>query len=216
LLAVGYTLLSNEEKDLGCLLIDMGGQLTGVSIYAEGSIKFSREIPVGSDLITRDIAHALKTSIAQAQMIKEKYGVAIPSLIKKDDEIEFIAVDGKTRRKTTKRALAEIIAPRLEEIFDRISADVENAAYFDFVGPGGAIMTGGGSLLEGMTVATEKIFNLQTRLGVAQNVTGRNDIVSNPSYSAAIGLIKYKPVESAGRRKGPKSPIAEWFKDLIS
>ena len=117
LLATGDVVVTEEEQALGGLLIDFGGQTTGIAIYAEGSIKFSKELPLGSDLITTDISHALRTSVIQAKLIKEKQGVAIPSLLTEDREIEFMGVDGRTLRKVNRRYLAEIISPRLEEIF---------------------------------------------------------------------------------------------------
>jgi cell division protein FtsA len=193
LLATGDVSVTEEEKALGCLLIDFGGQTTGVAIYAEDSIKFSKELPFGSDLITTDISHALRTSVIQAKLIKEKHGVAMPSLLTEDMEIEFMGVDGRTLRKVNRRYLAEIISPRLEEIFNKINDEVQNSPYADVVVPGGIILTGGGASLEGSTTAIEKVLGISTRIGLPQGITGPNKIITDPNYATAIGLLKYRP-----------------------
>ncbi len=195
LLAVCDVVVSNEEKELGCLLIDFGGQTTSLAVYSENSIKFSKELQIGSDLITRDISYALRTSFANAREIKEKYGVASPKFIDadKNEEIEFVGVDGRTVRKTNTKFLSEIIAPRVEEIFETINNEIQNANFFDVIVPGGVIITGGGSLLSGIDRACEEVLGISSRLGVCQGVKGPQDIISNPSFATAIGLLKYRP-----------------------
>jgi len=193
LLATGDVVVTEEEKALGCLLIDLGGQSIGLAVYSEGSIKYSKELAIGADLLTADISHALRTSVAQAKLIKEKHGTAMPSLLKDDSEVEFMGVDGRTLRKVTRKYLSEIIAPRLEEIFDKISNELQSSPYADVIVPGGIILTGGGASLEGATIAAEKILGVSTRLGLPQGVTGANNIVADPSYATDLGLLKYRP-----------------------
>jgi len=200
LLAVGEVVVSDEEKELGCLLIDLGGQTTGLAVYSENSIRFSKELQIGSDLITRDISYALRTSIVNAREIKERYGVVSPSMVDKDEEIEFTGVDGRTMRKTCVKFLSEIIAPRVEEIFEKINEVIQDANFSDVIVPGGVIITGGGSLLEGIVKASEQVLGVSSRIGICQGVKGPQEIVSNPSFATAIGLLKYRPgVESIQR-----------------
>jgi len=200
LLAVGEVVVSDEEKELGCLLIDLGGQTTGLAVYSENSIRFSEELQIGSDLITRDISYALRTSIANAREIKERYGIASPSMVEKDEEIEFTGVDGRTVRKTSVKFLSEIIAPRVEEIFEKINEVVQDANFSDVIVPGGVIITGGGSLLGGILTASEQVLGVSSRLGICHSVRGPQEIVSNPSFATAIGLLKYRPSLESSQR----------------
>ncbi|MDI6640980.1 MAG: cell division protein FtsA [Elusimicrobiota bacterium] len=219
ILGVGDIVVTDEEKELGCLLVDFGGQTTGLAVYSERSIRYSKELPLGSDLITRDISHALRTSIAQAREIKERYGVASPKMINKDEEIEFTGVDGRTIRKTNKKFLAEIIAPRVEEIFEKVNEELQNANLADVVVPGGVILTGGGALLGGIEKAVEQILGIGVRLGLPQGVKGPNDIISNPAFATAIGLLKYRPsiesVKTRGFIRRFKIPFWKKFRDMF-
>ncbi|OIO76113.1 MAG: cell division protein FtsA [Elusimicrobia bacterium CG1_02_37_114] len=210
IMALGDIVVLDEEKDVGCLLIDFGGQTTGMAIYSEGSIRFSREISCGSDLITRDIAHALHTSLAQAQLVKEKYGVTIPNLVKEDKEIEFIGVDGHNVHKTTRKRLADIIAPRLEEISERINDEIQNSTYADAIVPGGIILTGGGAKLQNCAEAFERVIGISTRMGLPQNIMGSNEIISNPVYATAIGVLRYRPHPETSRIKRIMKRIPLW------
>ncbi|MEW6039954.1 MAG: cell division protein FtsA [Elusimicrobiota bacterium] len=199
ILGVGDVVVLEEEKELGCLLIDFGGQTTSVAVYSDKSIRFSRELQLGSDLITRDISHALRTSIAQAKEIKERYGVVAPSLVKEDREIEFIGVDGRSHRQTTKKYLADIIGPRFEEVFEELGNVIRAENYADVIMPGGAIITGGGALIEGCEEACSQVLGINARLGLPQGIKGPNDIVSNPAYAAGIGILKYKSASAMPR-----------------
>ena len=215
LISVGDVVVTNEEKELGCLLIDLGGQTTGLIFYSEGCIKSSKELMMGSDLITKDISYGLKTSLIQAREIKEKHGIAFPGMLKTSEDINYIGVDGRALKTTNRKQLAEIIAPRMEEIFEKIMDEIKNQD----VEPPSIILTGGGSMLEGIEKACEKVTGIETRLGLPQGIRGPNEIVSNPSYAAAIGLLKYHPGQAEGHRPSSNlrsSPIlkrlAKFFK----
>ena len=190
MLAVGDIVITQEEKELGCLMIDFGGLTTGLAIYTEGSIRFSKELQIGSDFITRDISHNLRTSIAVAQDIKEKYGIAMNSLLKNDAKFDFTAVDGRTIRESTRRQLVEIIQPRLDQIFVMIDEEIKKSNMADAIVPGGVIVTGGGSMLEGLIQATEQALNSSSRIGLPQDVNGPESITANPTYATAIGLLR--------------------------
>jgi cell division protein FtsA len=198
LLAVGDSVITQEEKELGCLLIDFGGLTTGIAIYTEGSVRFSKELQVGSDFITRDISHNLRTSLATAQDIKEKYGLSMASLMKEDSKIEYTSVDGRTIRTVSRRQLIEIIQPRLDQIFVAIEEEIGKSNLADAIVPGGIIVTGGGSRLEGLVQATEQALGSSARVGLPQDVTGPEDIVGNASYATAIGLLRSDFLSSPG------------------
>jgi cell division protein FtsA len=198
LISVGDFVVTQEEKELGCLLIDMGGLTTGISIYAEGSVRFSKELQIGSDFITRDISHNLRTSLATAQSIKEKYGIAMKSLLKEDAKFDYTGVDGRAVRNSTQRQLVEIIQPRLDQLFVAVDQELKNSHMAETIIPGGVIVTGGGSQLSGMMEATEQALGCSSRLGLPQDVEGIEEIIANPSYATAISLLKSEFFNPAG------------------
>lgn len=194
LLAVGDVVVTAEEKDLGCLLVDLGGQTTSLAVYAEGSVRFTKELPLGADAITHDLSHALRTSISQAQSVKERHGAASRDLAQGElaEEISYTSVDGRTPRNLKRETLFDYIAPRVEEIFTVVSEELQNSNYAEHVSGGGVILTGGGALLQGMAPAAEQILELPVRIGLPQGIAGPPDIISHPSYATAVGLLHYR------------------------
>ncbi|MFH2070970.1 MAG: cell division protein FtsA [Elusimicrobiota bacterium] len=200
ILAAGDVVVRDEERESGCLLIDFGGQTTGLAVYADRSIKLTKEIPFGSDIITRDVSHAFRTSLQQAREIKEKYGALFPKGIE-HQEVDYTSIDGRTVKKTDVGALSKIIRPRFEELFERIKDEIEKSYCADIIVPGGAIITGGGALLDGCEKACSEILEVETRIGAPIGCKGPQEIVANPGYATAIGLLKYNTgFESFGRR----------------
>jgi len=192
LLAAGEVVVTQEERDLGSILIDIGGQTTDVAVYFDGSVHFTEKLPIGADAISRDLAYGLRTSLSQAQQIKENYGVALSSLLEQNEgEVNFTAMDGRTFRKVNRRMLIDMIEPRVEEIFTLISEKLQDSGYADRVVPGGAVLTGGGSLLKGMEQASEKFLQLSSRVGLPQGVVGKSEIVGHPSFATAVGLLAF-------------------------
>src|SRR5258708_7292615 len=192
LLAAGEVVVTQEERDLGSLFIDIGGQTTDIAVYFDGSVHFTEKLSIGADAITRDLAYGLRTSLSQAQQIKENFGVAMSTLLEQNEaEVNFTAMDGRTFRKVSRRALIDIVEPRVEEIFTLISEKLQDSAYADRVVPGWAILTGGGSLLKGIEQASEKILQLSSRVGLPQGVIGKSEVVGHPSYATAIGLLGF-------------------------
>ncbi len=192
LLAGGEVLVTPEERDLGCLLIDFGGQSISLGVYSEGSIRYSKELPIGSDFITRDLAVGLRTSLAAAERIKMEHGIAHPSLLNGDNEIEFHGVDGRTPNRIKTSAMMGIILPRVEEIFSVIAEELQSSSYADVVVPGGAVLTGGGSLMRGTLAAAEQILGMQVRLGMAHpDLFVVDDRWLSPTYSTALGLLHF-------------------------
>lgn len=220
LMAVGDLVITQEEKELGCLLIDFGGLTTGIAIYTEGSIRYSRELQIGSDFITRDISHSLRTSLSTAQDIKEKHGVSMGSLLRDDLKFDYTTVDGRTVRSCTRRQLIEIIQPRLDQIFVAVDEEVKRSNLSDAIIPGGIIITGGGARMDGIVQATEQALNSSTRIGLPQEAGGPEEIINNTSYATAIGLLKPDFISGSNRisnrhTKGPSwlKRVREWVED---
>ncbi|MBI4397185.1 MAG: cell division protein FtsA [Elusimicrobia bacterium] len=219
LLAVGDVVVSNEEKDLGCLLVDLGGQTTSIAIYAEGSVRFTKELLLGSDAITHDLSHALRTSLSQAQLMKERHGAASRTLAQGDPEedIEYTSVDGRTPHQIKRHVLFDYIAPRVEEIFTVVSEELQNSNYAEYVAGGGVILTGGGSLMPGVLPAAEQILEIPVRMGLPQGLTGPADILGHPSYATALGLIHYQHMGewSRSRRAAKKLGLGQRMKSFL-
>lgn len=219
LLAVGDTVVSAEEKGLGCLLVDMGGQTTGLAVYADNSVRFTKELSIGADAISHDLSHALRTTLAQAQKVKERYGAASRQHAEGDidEEIEFTSVDGRTHRQIKRQVLFDYIAPRVEEIFTLIGEELQRSNYADHVAGGGVILTGGGAQLQGVSAAAEQILDLPVRLGLPQGLKGPADILSHPGYATALGLITYRHDGewSRSRRAVARVGLGQRLKSLV-
>ncbi|MCK5533831.1 cell division protein FtsA [bacterium] len=190
LVASSLLIVTQAEKELGVAFVDIGGQTVDLAIFLEGNIRFTKELLIGGDYIIRDIAYGLRTSLSEAKKLKEKYGVALSSLVDVDEEIEFLSIDGRMKRKISLLHLSEIIQPRVEEILIMVEEEIKNSGYNSLI-PSGIIFTGGTAFLKGISQAAEQIFNMPTRIGIPQNVGGIVDIVSNPRYATGVGLLKY-------------------------
>lgn len=219
LLAVGDAVVTAEEKGLGCLLIDVGGQTTGLAVYAEGSVRFTKELPIGSDAISHDLSHALRTSLLQAQKVKEKHGAASRPLAEGniDEDIEYTSVDGRTPRHIRRSTLFDYIAPRVEEIFTLVSEELQRSNYADHVAGGGVVLTGGGAQLQGLSAAVEQILDLPVRLGLPQNLTGAPEILANPGYATALGVVTYRHLGdwSRSRRAVRRVGLGQKLRGLV-
>jgi len=202
IIALAESVATPEEKDMGCLVIDFGGATTGVVVFVNGSIRYSREIEleepgnqrisVGMDLITRDILSHFRMLSDNAVRVKEKYGVAMPSLIEKDEVFEYNSGNTSTKKKAHLSELAEVIAFRLDMLLDIIIRDLKRSGYWKNVESGGIIVCGGGAKLVGISEAVEKAFNVTARLGLPLNVLGAEEIIKDPTYATAIGLLQYQ------------------------
>ncbi len=192
LLAAGEMLVTPEEKDLGSLLVDFGGQSISLGVYSEGSVRYSKELAIGSDFITRDLAVGLRTSLAAAERIKMEHGLAHPSLLNGDEEIAFSGVDGRTPNRVKTSTMMGIILPRVEEIFTLIAEDLQGSTYADLVVPGGAVVTGGGSLMRGTTAAAEQILGMPARVGMPHpDLFLCEERWLEPTYATALGLLYF-------------------------
>ena len=217
LLAAGELLVTPEEKELGSVLIDFGGQSVSLGVYCEGAVKYSKEIPIGSDFITRDLAVGLKTSIATAERIKIEHGIAHPSMLGEDGDIDCHGIDGRTPMKVRTSTMMGIILPRVEEIFSIVAEDLQNSSYADVVAPGGAILTGGGSLMRGAAEAAQQILGIPVRRGVPHpDQVHAEDQWLSPVYSTALGLLVYaqSPRWAGADARAVKSRKPMWMRKL--
>jgi cell division protein FtsA len=205
LLALGDVVVTQEEKDLGCVLVDLGGSTTGIAIYTDGGVRFTKELSIGADAITNDLAHGLRTAVSQAKLVKERYGAAIKTSKKQvlvlgngqeetvdmEEEVSYTSVDGRTQRQIQRNTLFDFIAPRVEEIFSLVKIELENSGMAEQVVSGGLIVTGGGSMMPGLVAAGEKILELPGRNGLPQNISGIPEALSHPSFATAVGLVNF-------------------------
>lgn len=198
-LASAEACLTSDEKELGVVLVDIGGGTTDIIIYSEGSVVATFVLPLGGNHITNDIAVGLRTPAAEAERIKQKYGCALSSMIQKDDTIEVPSVGGRKPRVLSRQILAEIIEPRVEEIFSLIRDQVIQSGYEEVLASG-LVLTGGSTLMEGMPELAEQVFDYPVRRGAPQGIGGLVDVVKSPMYSTGVGLIQHGSLASEESR----------------
>ncbi|MEY4701541.1 MAG: cell division protein FtsA, partial [Pseudomonadota bacterium] len=187
-IASAKAVLSQEEQELGVLLLDIGGGTCSISVFHAGSIKFTSVLAVGGNHITNDIAAGLRTPLAAAERIKCEYGTAVTAGVSKADIIEVPSVGGRAPRVLSKLVLAEIIEPRTSEMFSLIQKEIAKAGCHDLL-TSGVVITGGSAGLPGITQIAEHAFNLPVRTGVPESVGGLLDLIKGPEYAAAVGLV---------------------------
>ena len=189
-LASSYSVLSDDEKELGVCIADIGGGTTDIAIFNNGSITFTGVIPIAGDQVTSDIAVALRTPTPQAEDIKQKYGCAVSDFTQDDEVIAVPGVGGRPPRDLSRRSLAEIIEPRYVELFELVKAEIERNGFESKI-PAGIVLTGGTSQIEGAVELAESIFQTSVRLGNPENFTGMESILKNPIYATSLGLLGY-------------------------
>lgn len=196
-LAASEAVLSSDEKDLGVVLIDIGGSNTGIAIFSEGGIKHTAILPVGGNYLTSDIATGLRTPFSEAEKIKIKYGCALTSMIPKEETIEVPSVGGREDREVSRQILGRIIEPRMEEILNMASKEVVRSGFEDLLAAG-VVLTGGTSLLTGINELAEQIFDMPVRRGNPVGMGGLSDVVNSPVYATGVGLIVYGSKQLSG------------------
>jgi cell division protein FtsA len=189
-LAAGEAVLTDEEKALGVALLDFGGGTTDLTIFAGNSLRYSAVIPVGGNNITNDIAVGLQTSLQNAENLKQTYGCCFNALRGLDESIEIPGLGGRKARTMSRRELAEIIHLRLIELLGLISKEVQKAGATNPV-LAGAVISGGSSLIPGLSELVDETLFLPTRLGYPEVVGGLTDVIHNPAYATGVGLVLY-------------------------
>ena len=223
-LASSEAVLSEDERELGVAMIDMGGGTTDLAIFAEGSVMHTAIIPVGGDHFTNDIAVGLKTARSEAERLKVQFGCAVSSLVKDDEIIDVPSMGNRPLRTLSRKLLADIIEPRAEELFDLVAREIKRAGYEGVV-TGGVVITGGTSLMEGMPDMAERMLDLPARRGLPAGVGGIHEHVGNPMYSTSVGLIihalhQQEDLAMHGYRKGRRlwrvvEHMKSWARDFF-
>lgn len=229
-LASSEATLTPEEKEIGVALVDMGGGTADIAVYSTGSIKYTSILSLGGHNITNDIAIGLRTPLEEAEKIKKKYGSAYATMVSTDEQIDVPSVGGRKPRTLKRKTLADIIEPRAEEICGLVAEEIRRSGYEKLLASG-VVLTGGCANLEGIVELAEGVFNLPTRRGDPIGISGLADVVRNPIYATAVGLILYSHKYSKGKRRYHQKKsdsimkimnknaivtrVTKWFKDFF-
>jgi len=189
-LASSHSVLTEDEKELGVCLVDIGGGTTDIAVFTDGAIRHTAVIPIAGDQVTNDIAVALRTPTQNAEEIKVKYACALTQLAGAEETIEVPSVGDRAPRRLTRQTLAEVVEPRYEELITLIQAELRRSGFEDIIAAG-IVMTGGSSKMEGVIELAEEIFHMPVRLGVPHSVSGLVDVVRNPIHATGVGLLLF-------------------------
>lgn len=200
-LAAAQAALNKRQKELGVVLVDIGGGTTGVVVFEEGELLHSAIVPVGSARITNDVAIGLRTSIETAETVKIHYGHAIPREVSREEEIDLSKIDPAEEETVSRRHLADIIEARVEEIFELVNAELKGIGR-DGQLPAGVVLTGAGAKLPGVLELAKKHLRLPVQIGVPANVTTIIDRVDDPAFATAVGLVVWSAEYTAPGKSG--------------
>ncbi|MCG6867793.1 MAG: cell division protein FtsA [Gammaproteobacteria bacterium] len=189
-LASSHAVLTDDERELGVCLVDIGGGTTDIAVFTEGAIRHTAVIPIAGDQVTNDIAVALRTPTQHAEDIKIKYACALRQLANRDETIEVPSVGERPPRRLSRQTLAEVVEPRYEEFLSLVQAELRRSG-FEELCAAGMVLTGGSSKMEGVVELAEEVFHKPVRLGMPQYVTGLVDVVRNPIHATGVGLLLY-------------------------
>jgi cell division protein FtsA len=189
-LAASYSVLTDDEKDLGVCLVDIGAGTTDIAVFTDGAIRHTACIPIAGDQVTNDIAVALRTPTQHAEDIKIKYACALEQLARNDESIQVPSVGDRTSRQLARQTLAQVVEARYRELFSLVQAELRHSGFENIVAAG-LVMTGGASRIEGAEELAEEIFHMPVRLATPQYVTGLSDVVCNAIHATGVGLLLY-------------------------
>ncbi len=190
-LASSYSVLSEDEKELGVVVMDMGGGTTDIAMFFEGCIRHTAVVALGGGNVTNDIALCLRTPIDQAEMVKIKYGCALPSFIEDTEQtIEIPGVGGRPPRKVAQELLVDIIHPRMEEIYRLAAGEIRKSEFANLM-TAGIVITGGCALIKGAVELAEEVFDMPVKLGIPKGFSGLIDLAKSPIHATGVGLILY-------------------------
>jgi cell division protein FtsA len=222
-LASAEAVLSEDERELGVCLVDIGGGTTDIALFSGGAIVHTAVIALGGNNLTSDIAIGLRTPTHEAERIKQKHGCCLSSLVDKDETIEVPSVGGRQPRVLGRPILCEILEPRVEEIFQLVQREIQKCGYEDLLASG-VVITGGSTLLAGMPELAEEVMGLPVRRGVPRGVGGLVDVVKSPIYATGVGLVVYG-AKNMDRRvfrirdenvyKKVKGRMREWLEEIF-
>ena len=218
--------MTADERDVGVVLLDCGGGTTDIAVFSDGAIKYTSNITIGGDFLDNDISFGLGASKQVAKEIKERYGIASADLVDGDDEIKIDKIAGTGRKKISQLELANIVEPRLEEIFTMARREIMRSGYHDML-PAGCVITGGSMAIKGADYLAQKILNMPVRLGVPNQITGLEELVSKPECATGVGLLIWGSnnqeaaksskirIREAQVFKKVFSSMKTWFADLF-
>ncbi len=222
-LASSEAVLTDEEKELGVCLVDIGGGTTDIAIFAGGSIVHTAVIALGGNNLTNDIAVGLRTPVHEAERIKQKYGCSMASMVDKQDMIEVPSVGGREPRVMGRQILSEILEPRVEEIFQLVHREIERNGFAELL-TSGVVITGGSTLLPGMNELAEEVMGVPVRRGTPRGIGGLVDVVKSPIYATGVGLVVYGAKHQDRRMfrireenvfKKVKGRMREWLEEVF-
>lgn len=217
-LASSYAVLTDDERDLGVCLVDIGGGTTDMAVFTDGAIRHTAVIPIAGDQVTNDIAVALRTPTQHAEQIKIQYACALAALVDANESIDVPSVGNRPPRRLSRQTLADVVEPRYEELFSLIQAELRRSGFEDLIAAG-IVITGGSAKIEGGIELAEEVFHQPVRLGVPQEITGLEEMVSKPMHATGAGLLLYGLHNGAAMRDddgGSRGPSAwdrmkSWF-----
>lgn len=226
-LASASAVLSEDEREIGVALVDIGGGTSDIIVYVDGAVVHTSVIPIGGINFTNDVATGLRTPMAEAERLKIKYGCAMTKMVDEDETIDVPSVGGRAPRTVPRRVLCDIVEPRAEEIFAAVRHVIAETGFSDMLAAG-VVITGGTTLLDGMPELAEQVLALPVRRGAPTGIGGLVDVVRSPSYATAVGLVKYgserlrvrrperdEEVVHVPVRSGSWSRFGQWFREVF-
>ena len=218
-LSASYSVLGEDEKELGVCLVDIGGGTTDMAVFTDGAIRHTAVIPIAGDQVTNDIAVALRTPTQHAEQIKILHACALTQLAGGGETIEVPSIGDRPPRRLSRQTLAEVVEPRYEELLTLLRNELRRSGFEDLVA-GGVVLTGGSAKMKGLIELAEEVFHMPVRLGTPQYVIGMDEVMRNPVYATGVGLLIYarqnrfakRPeLRTAGGVKGAMSRMRSWF-----
>jgi cell division protein FtsA len=219
-LASATAVLNEDEQELGVCLMDIGGGTTDLAVFANGAIRHTAVIPIAGDQVTNDIAMTLRTPTKEAEELKVRHGCALRQLADAAEIVEVPGVGERAPRKLSRQTLAEVIEPRIEELYSLVQAELRRSGFEELLSSG-IVLTGGTAQLAGMVELGEEVFHLPVRIGLPSYAGGLADVVRNPRYATAVGLLfegrdQWMRAEAARTQVAGIGGVAErmkqWFK----
>lgn len=215
-LASSHAVLTDDEKELGCALVDMGGGTIDICLFAGGVLRHTAVIPVAGNQVTNDIAKIFRTPLSHAEDIKVQYACALRQMVSQEDNIEVPSVGGRPSRTMSRHILAEVVEPRYQELFELIRDEIEKSGLDEQIAAG-VVLTGGTAKMEGALEFAEEIFQMPVRLGEPLNIKGLTDYVSEPNYATSVGLLKFGQLKiNQQLREKERSETMRWWKRVQS
>jgi cell division protein FtsA len=220
--ASGEAVLYPAEKELGVVVVDMGGGTTDIALFEQGTLWYTAVLPIGGDYITSDLAVGLRTPLTQAEIIKKEHGGTLPALTSDSEFVDVPSVGGRDTFRVSKKMIASIIEPRVQEIINLVKNKLDSSGYPGLL-PGGIVLTGGSALTHGIAELAVDLLEKPVRVGYPEGIGGLADVVHSPEYATGVGLLLYgarrqqvkEEHEDSLSMKAMFSKVKEWLQDLF-